>query len=115
MPCMIVRRVSLEMAQLALSMSTHPDLRTDGGIQAGAGCRVVLDAGELEPAQVVIEIFGCDPAPPAQESLDPLVQAVDGLDMQFATDPLAELHIQTVNSLHERICNSPRTRSPTDR
>ena len=38
----------------------------------------------MEPSQVVVEVFGGHAAPGAQEGLDPLMQAVDGLDVQFA-------------------------------
>src|SRR3954454_649779 len=53
----------------------------------------------MEPSQVVVEVFGA--APDAQEGLDPLKQAVDGLDVQFATYPLASRLVQyLVGDLH---------------
>src|SRR3954462_11693387 len=61
------------MAQFALSRYDHPELQPDGGIETGARCRGVFDAGEMEPAQVVVEVLGGDPAPAAKEGLDPLI------------------------------------------
>jgi hypothetical protein len=53
----------------------------------------------MEPSQVVVEVFGA--APGAQEGLDPLMQAVDGLDVQFAAHPLARRLVQClVGDLH---------------
>src|SRR5271166_240158 len=83
------RPMRKKKAQLALNRHSRSDLGADGGIQAGAGCRGAPDPGEVEPAQIVVEVFGGDPAASAQEGLDPLMQAVDGLDMQFAADALA--------------------------
>src|SRR4051812_9348561 len=55
----------------------------------------------MEPSQVVVEVFGGHTAPDAQEGLDPLMQAVDGLDVQFATYPLASRLVQDlVGDLH---------------
>jgi hypothetical protein len=86
---------------LALGRYGHLELRSNGGIEAGAGCRSVLESGEMEPSQVVVEVFGGHTAPDAQEGLDPLMQAVDGLDVQFATYPLARRLVQyLVGDLH---------------
>src|SRR3954454_5596663 len=91
----------LRKAQLALGRYGHLELRSNGGIEAGAGCRSVLESGEMEPSQVVVEVFGGHTAPDAQEGLDPLMQAVDGLDVQFATYPLASRLVQyLVGDLH---------------
>jgi len=54
-------------AQLALGRYGYLELRSNGGIEAGAGCRGVLESGEMEPSQVVVEVFGCHAAPGAQE------------------------------------------------
>src|SRR3954470_7571087 len=88
-------------AQLALGRYGHLELRSNGGIEAGAGCRSVLESGEMEPSQVVVEVFGGHTASDAQEGLDPLMQAVDGLDVQFAAYPLARRLVQyLVGDLH---------------
>ena len=79
--------VTIGLAQLALGRYGHLELRSNGGIEAGAGCRGVLESGAMEPAQVVVEVFGGHAAPGAQEGLDPLMQAVDGLDVQVAAHP----------------------------
>jgi hypothetical protein len=79
---------------LALGRYGHLELRSNGGIEAGAGCRSVLESGEMEPSQVVVEVFGGHAAPGAQEGLDPLMQAIDGLDVQFAAHPLASRLVQ---------------------
>src|SRR5271165_6290445 len=84
----------MNKAQLALNRPSRSDLGADGGIQAGAGCRGAPDPGEVEPAQIVVEVFGGDPAASAQEGLDPLMQAVDGLDMHFTADALAGRQVQ---------------------
>src|SRR4051794_36016795 len=89
------------LAQLALGRYGHLELRSNGGIEAGAGCRSVLESGEMEPSQVVVEVFGGHAAPGAQEGLDPLMQAVDGLDVQVAAHPLASRLVQDlVGDLH---------------
>ena len=44
--------------------------------------------GEVKPSEVAVEILGGDPTMTAQESLEPLVAAVDGLNMQFTPDTL---------------------------
>src|SRR4051812_49685061 len=62
-----------DKAQLALGRYDHLELRSNGGIEAGAGCRSVLESDEMEPSQVVVEVFGCHAAPGAQEGLDPLM------------------------------------------
>ena len=88
------RALRFSKAQLAFDRHSRSDLGADGGIEAGAGCRGAPDPGEVEPAQIVVEVFGGDPAASAQEGLDPLMQAVDGLDMQFAADALAGRQVQ---------------------
>src|SRR3954452_24118272 len=90
--CQVSRQNAL--AQLALGRYGHLELRSNGGIEAGAGCRSVLESGEMEPSQVVVEEFGGHAAPGAQEGLDPLMQAIDGLDVQFAAHPLASRLVQ---------------------
>jgi hypothetical protein len=65
--------VPLFKAQLALGRYDHLELRSNGGIEAGAGCRSVLESDEMEPSQVIVEVFGCHAAPGAQEGLDPLM------------------------------------------
>src|SRR5690242_13119029 len=60
-------------AQLALGRYDHLELRSNGGIEAGAGCRSVLESDEMEPSQVIVEVFGCHAAPGAQEGFDPLM------------------------------------------
>ena len=76
-------------AQFALALHINPGLRSVGCVEAIPRCRDAAKFGEMEPAQVAAEIFSGHPAPMAQEVLQPAVQAVDGLNVQFAADPLA--------------------------
>src|SRR3954452_12345534 len=76
-------------AQFALSRYGHFELWSNGGIEASAGCRGVLESGEMEPSQVIVEVFGGHATPGAQEGLDVFEQAVDGRDVQVAPHPLA--------------------------
>src|SRR4051812_39003440 len=68
--CNQQQSAQVRLAQLALGRYGDLELRSNGGIEAGAGCRSVLESGEMEPSQVVVEVFGA--APDAQEGLDPL-------------------------------------------
>ena len=45
---------------------------------------------EMKPSQIAVEILGSDAAMTAQETLKPLVAAVDGLDVQFTPDTLTD-------------------------
>src|SRR3954447_21506479 len=88
-------------AQFALSRYGHLELWSNGGIEASAGCRGVLESGEMEPSQVIVEVFGGHATPGAQEGLDPFMQAVDGLDVQVAAHPLASRLVHyLVGDLH---------------
>ena len=55
-----VKKNQKTSAQLALNRHSGSDLGGDGDIQAGAGCRGAPDPGEMEPAQIVVEVFGGD-------------------------------------------------------
>ena len=44
----------------------------------------------MKPSQIAVEILGSDAAMTAQETLKPLVAAVDGLDVQFTPDTLTD-------------------------
>src|SRR5208282_6896387 len=59
------------------------------GIEAGSGCRVEADRGEVEPLEVAAEIFRRDAPVAVQRGLETLMTAVHRLDVQFASDTLA--------------------------
>src|SRR5208282_1969357 len=53
----------------------------DGGIEACSGRGIVLEAGEVEPPEVAVEVFCGAAAMGAQEGFEALVATVDGLDV----------------------------------
>src|SRR5208337_4176963 len=69
------------LAQLALGCHHHLSSSADGGIEACSGRGIVLEAGEVEPPEVAVEVFCGDAAMGAQEGFEALVATVDGLDV----------------------------------
>src|ERR1039458_9859379 len=50
--------------------------------------------GQMKPSEVAVEILGGDAAMATQEGFEPLVAAVDGLNMQFASNALTRRLIE---------------------
>jgi hypothetical protein len=50
--------------------------------------------GQMKPSEVAVEILGGDAAMATQEGFEPLVAAVDSLNMQFASDALTSRLIE---------------------
>ena len=87
--------------KFALNRNGYPELQSNGGIEACPGCRGMLEPGAMEQPEVVAEAFGCDTAPFAQKGFESLMRAVDGLNVQFATDALASRLVQDlVRDIH---------------
>src|SRR5271165_1710392 len=76
-PCLGVKT----KAQLALGCHHHLSSSADGGIEACSGRGIVLEAGEVEPPEVAVEVFCGDAAVGAQEGFEALVATVDSLDV----------------------------------
>src|SRR5271165_5138693 len=74
-------KLNLSLAQLALGCHHHLSSSADGGIEACSGRGIVLEAGEVEPPEVAVEVFCGDAAVGAQEGFEALVATVDGLDV----------------------------------
>jgi len=50
--------------------------------------------GEVLPGEGAVEVFGGHTAPPTEEGLEPLVAAVDGLEVELAAAALAGLAVE---------------------
>jgi acetolactate synthase I/II/III large subunit len=77
------------------SISVSYAHRLSDGVQPGdrgqhrARCRQLGQDGEVVPGEVAAEVFGGDAAAAAEEGLEPLVAAVDGVDVEVAAAAFA--------------------------
>ena len=73
-----------------------------GGGEAGAIIGAGGEADEVEPAQIVVQIAGGDPAARSQEVLPPAVAAVHRLHMQIAPNPFPNRPVEALVAHPER-------------